>query len=167
MCFSYEKYKNKYQEVSVRASEGSVVKILLLSPAGLNPVSGIHSWEERTDFPRVESSPPLALIIFLPPLPHTSLSLRVLERFVQLCSPQRTAAFTSVPRSSRNGTFPWDGLSQEDGLQHSACSILFMPTEVSCPSSSSRLFHNHQQVLAECVVEGWLRSGHSKGVGTG
>lgn len=58
-------------------------------------------------------------------------------------------------------------LFQEDGLQHSACSILFMPTEDFCPSSSTWLFYNHQQVSAECAVEGWLRSRHSKGVGTG
>lgn len=66
VCFSCEKCENKYQDVSVRASEGSVVKTLLLGIAGLSPVPGTHSWEERTDSPRVEASPPLALTIFLP-----------------------------------------------------------------------------------------------------
>lgn len=66
VCFSCEKCENKYQDVSVRASEGSVVKTLLLGIASLSPVPGTHSWEERTDSPRVEASPPLALTIFLP-----------------------------------------------------------------------------------------------------
>lgn len=40
VCFSYEKCENKYQDASVRASEGSVVKTLLLGIAGLSPVLG-------------------------------------------------------------------------------------------------------------------------------
>lgn len=111
VCFSYEKCENKYQDASVRASEGSVVKTLLLGIAGLSPVLGPTAGRSELTPPRVEASPPLALTIFLPLLPHRSLSPRVLGRLVQLCRPQRTAAFTSVLRKSRNRTSPWGGLS--------------------------------------------------------
>lgn len=140
-----------------------MVKTLVLSLAGLRSVPGIHSWKERTDFPRVESSPPLALTIFLPPLPHTSLSPRVLGRSVQLCTPQRPAAFTRVLQEAKEQDFPWEGLyfrKMGYSTQHARYCL--------CQGRlMSFFFHNHQQVSAECVVEGWLRSRHNKRVGTG
>lgn len=104
MCFSYEKYKNKYQEVSVRASEGSVVKTLLLSPADLSPVSGLHTGRRELTSPSgviTSSGSDRLSASSSSDIPEP----KSLGRFVQLCSPQMCS------RSSRNGTSPWGSLS--------------------------------------------------------